>query len=163
MEIVLRTVIIFFFVFLLTRSMGKKELSQLSAFELILLITIGDLIQQGVTQEDQSLTGAMLATGTIALLIVALSYTGYRWSGTRRTIRGVPVVVIRNGRPVDEVLHLERLGMEELIEGAREQGIGDLTKVRLGVLEPDGRFSFIQFEDQGGANHQQQPEKPQAG
>jgi uncharacterized membrane protein YcaP (DUF421 family) len=162
MEIVVRTVIIFFFVLLLTRAMGKKELSQLSAFELILLITIGDLVQQGVTQEDQSMTGAMLATGTIGLLIVLLSYVGYRWQAVRRVVRGIPVVVIRNGRPVQNVLRLERLGMEELLEGAREQGIGDLRKIRLGVLEPDGRFSFIKFEGEEGTD-QQPPEKPQAG
>lgn len=163
MEIVIRTVIIFFFVLLLTRAMGKKELAQLTAFELILLITIGDLIQQGVTQEDQSMTGAMLATGTIGLLIVGLSYVGYRWHAARRAVRGIPVVVVRNGSPVDEVLRLERLGLEELVEGAREQGIVDLRKIRLGVLEPDGRFSFIQFEGEDGGDRQQQPEKPQAG
>ena len=155
MEIVVRTVVVFLFVLLLTRAMGKKELSQLSAFELILFVTIGDLVQQGVTQEDQSLTGAMLAVGTIGLLIVLLSYVGYRWTDTRRVIRGVPVVVLRNGEPDEEVLRIERLTLEELVEGAREQGIGDLKDVRLAVLEPDGKFSFIQFD---GEQHDQ-PEK----
>jgi uncharacterized membrane protein YcaP (DUF421 family) len=157
MEIVVRTVVIFAFVLILTRAMGKKELAQLTAFELILLITIGDLVQQGVTEEDQSLTGAMLAVGTIGLLIVSLSYVEYRWQGTRRAIRGIPVVVVRGGRPVEEAMKLERLGLEELLEGAREQGINDLAKVKLAVLEPDGKFSFIQFED--GEKDQQQPDK----
>jgi uncharacterized membrane protein YcaP (DUF421 family) len=150
MEIVVRTVVIFFFVLVLTRAMGKKELSQLTAFELVLLITIGDLVQQGVTQEDQSLTGAVLAVGTIGLLIVALSFAQWRWSGLRRFIRGIPVVVIRQGEVVEEAMRLERLGREELLEGAREQGIDDIAKVKLAVLEPDGKFSFIQFEDDGG-------------
>jgi uncharacterized membrane protein YcaP (DUF421 family) len=147
MEIVVRTVVIFFFVMVLTRAMGKKELSQLTAFELILLITIGDLVQQGVTQEDQSLTGAMLAVGTIGLLIVTLSLVQWRWAGLRRVIRGVPVVIVRKGQVVKEAMRLERLGLEELLEGAREQGIDDLAKVKLAVLEPDGKLSFIQFED----------------
>jgi len=147
MEIVVRTVVIFFFVMVLTRAMGKKELSQLTAFELILLITIGDLVQQGVTQEDQSLTGAMLAVGTIGLLIVALSLIQWRWAGLRRVIRGVPVVIVRKGQVVDDAMRLERLGLEEILEGAREQGIDDLAKVKLAVLEPDGKLSFIQFED----------------
>ena len=153
MEIVARTVIIFAFVLLLTRAMGKKELSQLTAFELILLITIGDLVQQGVTQEDQSLTGAMIALGTIGLLIVGLSFVEYRWPGTRRAIRGIPVVVVRQGEMVGEAMRLERIGLEEVLEAAREQGIEDLSKVKLAVLEPDGKFSFIQFdgEDGGGA------------
>jgi uncharacterized membrane protein YcaP (DUF421 family) len=155
MEIVLRTVVVFFFVVLLTRAMGKKELSQLTAFELILFVTIGDLVQQGVTQEDQSLTGAMLAVGTIGLLIVTLSFVGYRWTNTRGVIRGVPVVVLRNGEPDERVLKLERVAQEELVEAAREQGIADLADVRLAVLEPDGKFSFIESD---GEQHDQ-PEK----
>src|SRR6266542_3141450 len=99
MEIVVRTVIIFFFVLFLTRAMGKKELSELTAFELILLVTMGDLVQQGVTQEDQSLTGAILAVGTLGLLIVLLSYLSYKWRPIRRVIRGTAVVVVREGRP----------------------------------------------------------------
>jgi uncharacterized membrane protein YcaP (DUF421 family) len=147
-EIVIRSVVIFFFVLLLTRALGRKELSELTAFELILLVTIGDLVQQGVTQEDQSLTGAMLAVSTIGLLIVLLSYVEYRWRPARRFIRGIAVVIVREGRTVDEALKLERLSVDDVIEGARLQGIDDLGKVKLGVLEPDGRFSFIQFQPQ---------------
>jgi uncharacterized membrane protein YcaP (DUF421 family) len=146
MEIVVRATVIFTFVLLLTRAMGKKELAQLTAFELILLIVIGDLVQQGVTQEDQSLTGSMLAAGTIGLLIVILSVIGYRWHGTQRMIRGIPVVVVQGGRPVEWVMRMERLSIEDLLEGAREQGIPDLGQVRLGILEPDGKFSFIRYD-----------------
>jgi uncharacterized membrane protein YcaP (DUF421 family) len=159
MEIVFRTLVVFLFVLLLTRAMGKKELSQLTAFELILFVTIGDLVQQGVTQEDQSLTGAMLAVGTIGLLIVALSYVGYRWPGARSVIRGLPVVVLRNGEPDRAVLEVERLTLEELNEAAREQGISDLGEVLVAVLEPDGKFSFIEKDDSGETGQHQQPEK----
>lgn len=144
MEIVLRATVTFGFLLVLTRAAGKKELSQLSAFELLLLITIGDLVQQGVTQEDQSLTGAFTAVGTFALLIVILSTIQFRWPGTRRIIRGVPVVVLRDGRPVQETMRLERLELEEVKEAAREQGIPDLGGVRVAILEPDGKLSFIQ-------------------
>jgi uncharacterized membrane protein YcaP (DUF421 family) len=142
-EIVVRTAIIFFFILLLTRAMGKKELSQLTAFELILLVTIGDLVQQGVTQEDQSVTGAMLAVGTLGLLIVLLSWLSFRWRAFRRLIRGSAVIVIRDGQPNENAMRLERLTIDDLVEGAREQGIDDLGKVKLAVLEPDGKFSFI--------------------
>jgi uncharacterized membrane protein YcaP (DUF421 family) len=144
MEIVLRSVVTFGFLLLITRATGKKELSQLTAFELILLVTIGDLVQQGVTQEDQSLTGAFTAVGTMALLIVLLSAIQFRWPGTRTAIRGLPVVVLRDGRPLAEAMRLERLDIDELKEGAREQGIDDLARVRIAILEPDGRLSFIQ-------------------
>ena len=98
MEIVLRAAAIFFFLWVLTRAIGKKELGEMSAFELVLIVTIGDLVQQGVTQEDMSVTGAMLAVGTIALLVVAMSYVGFRWPGSKRVIEGVPVVVVDRGR-----------------------------------------------------------------
>jgi uncharacterized membrane protein YcaP (DUF421 family) len=156
MEIVVRTIVIFFFVLVLTRAMGKKELAQLSAFELILLVAIGDLVQQGVTQEDQSLTGAMLAVGTLGLLIVALSYLEFRWRAATPIIHGAPVVVVRDGRPLEEVLRIERLVLEEVRESAREQGIADLSQIRLGVLEPDGKFSFIQYDGE----QKEQPEGP---
>jgi uncharacterized membrane protein YcaP (DUF421 family) len=144
MEIVLRAAATFFFLLLVMRAMGKKELSQLTAFELIVLITMGDLVQQGVTQEDQSLTGAFSAVGVFALLVVLLSVVQFRWTRTRKLIRGMPVIVVRDGRPLTDVMKLERLKLEELQEGAREQGIGDLADVRVAVLEPDGKLSFIQ-------------------
>ena len=155
MEIVFRTVVVFLFVLLLTRAMGKKELSQLTVFELILFVTIGDLVQQGVTQEDQSLTGAMLAVGTLGFLIMTLSFIGYRWTGARPLIRGLPVVVLRNGELDQDVLRVERVAEEELVEAAREQGIADLSEIRLAVLEPDGKFSFIEADEK----RHDQPEK----
>jgi len=143
MEIVVRATILYFFVFLLLKVMGKKELSQLSAFELILLITIGDLIQQGITQDDTSMTGAVLAVSTIALWVLAISYVSFRSSGARRVLEGVPVVVVRDGKLLPEAMKIERLHQEELLEQARHAGIDDLSDLRLGVLEADGKFSFI--------------------
>ena len=82
MEIVLRSSAIFFFIWLLTRAMGKRELAQMTAFELILLVTIGDLVQQAVTQEDMSVVGAILSVGTIGAWILIFSYLTFRWRKT---------------------------------------------------------------------------------
>lgn len=150
MELVLRTVVVFTFIFLLTRAMGKRELAELTAFELILLVTIGDLVQQGVTQEDQSLTGAMLVVGTLGLLILTLSYIGFRWKPVKTVLEGLPVIVLRDGRPIPEAMHIERVTVDDLEESAREQGIANLSEVRLAILEPDGKFSFIRSGDQEG-------------
>ena len=157
MEIVVRAAAIFLFLWLLTRAIGKKELSEMSAFELVLIVTIGDLVQQGVTQEDMSVTGAMLAVGTIALLVVAMSYVGYRWPRTKRVLEGVPVIVVDDGRIVDDVIETERLTDEEVVSAAREQGIEDLRHVRYGVLEPDGTFSFVRVDP---SQRTVAPEKP---
>ena len=153
MEIIVRASIVFLVLFLIARGTGKRELSQLTVFELILLVTMGDLVQQGVTQEDMSITGAALSVGTIAFWILVMSLASYHWKGTRPVIEGVPVVVVHDGQPVMEALRFERVTLDELKEGARSQGIADLGTVRLAVLEPDGRFSFL-TED--GKRHEDQ-------
>lgn len=143
MEIVLRATVVYFFLLLLMRSMGRRELSELSAFELIVLITIGDLVQQGVTQEDMSLTGAMLAGTTLAVWALLFSYMTFRWRRTRPVLEGVPVIVVRDGKILKDMLDFERVTEDELREAARRNGIADMADVRYGILEPDGKFSFI--------------------
>jgi uncharacterized membrane protein YcaP (DUF421 family) len=146
MEIVLRSAAVFVFLWFLTRIIGKKELAEISSFELVLLVVIGDLVQQGVTQEDMSVTGAILAVGTIALLVVSMSYVSFRWKRADRVVEGVPVVIVSDGRMVTESMDVERLTEDEVVSAAREQGIGDVADVRFGVLEPDGKFSFVRFD-----------------
>lgn len=153
MEIVLRSSAIFFFIWLLTRAIGRRELAEMSAFELILLVTLGDLVQQAVTQEDMSVVGAILAVGTIGAWILIFSYLTYRWRRTEPLLIGVPVVVVRDGEPIKESLHYERVPMDEVLQAARQQGIKDLSEVKIGILEADGRFSFIKHNGE-----QQQPE-----
>lgn len=155
MEIVYRAAVIYFFLWFITRVVGKRELGQMSAFELVLLVTMGDLIQQGVTQEDYSVTGATLSVGTFALLIVFFSWVSWRFPRSRRTLEGQSVIVIRNGAMDEARMRLERLPDSELKEALRQQGIDDVSKVRIGILEPDGKFSFFTEEQTN-----QQPEQP---
>ena len=146
MDIVVRSAVLFVFVFGVTRAMGRKELAELTPFELILLVVVGDLIQQGVTGDDRSVVGAMLAVATFALLTLAMSYAAFRWPRAEPVLEGIPVVVVRDGEPLAEVLHLERLTEDEVKDAAREQGIGDLSEVAVGILEADGKFSFIRVD-----------------
>lgn len=143
MELVIRAAVMFVFLWLITRAVGKRELGQLSAFELVLLITMGDLVQQGVTQEDYSVSGAILTVGTFALLSVALSYITWRFPRSRRAVEGQPVVVVRSGEAQEKVLAYERLPMDDVLEAARREGIRDLAEVDLAVLENDGSISFF--------------------
>lgn len=152
MEIILRATALYFFVWLLLRALGKRELSEMTAFEMVLLITIGDLVQQGITQEDMSVTGAVLAVGTIGMWILASSYLSFRWRRTRTVLEGFPVMVIKDGLLLKEVLHVERMTDEEVLEAARQQGITDLREVSVGILEADGKFSFVRH---GGDGEQQ--------
>lgn len=146
MEIVIRASIIFFFLLLLTRGMKKRTLADMAPFEMLLLVTLGDIVQQGVTQEDFSLTGAILATSTLAFWITVLSWATWRWRHIGRAVDGVPVVIVQDGKPRDEVLEVERLPLDEVYEAARQEGIDDLAKVRIAILEPSGRISFIKDE-----------------
>ena len=143
MEIVVRATIIYFFLWAIARGLGKRELSQMNAFELILLVTMGDLVQQAVTQEDMSVTGSMIAVGTIASWIVLFSWLSFRFKRLRPALEGVSVVVVRDGQMVDDALRLEHLTLEEIQEAGRNQGLASFDDVVVGVLEPDGRVSFV--------------------
>lgn len=147
MEIVARASIIFFFLFLLTRGLNRRALSDMAPFELLLLVTIGDMVQQGITQEDFSLTGAVLAGSTFAFWVSVLSYLSWRSRRLGRLLDGVPLVIVVNGQPIDRVLAAEHLPLDEVFEAARQQGIESLEKVKLAVLEPTGRISFIKRDD----------------
>jgi uncharacterized membrane protein YcaP (DUF421 family) len=147
MQIVLRAAALYFFVWLVMRASGRKELGQITAFELVIMVVLGDLIQQGVTGDDRSVVGAMLAVATFALLTVGVSYLSFRVPALRPTLEGVPVVIVRDGRLLEETLRIERLTPEEVLEQARKQGIADLAQVALGVLESDGAFSFVKRQD----------------
>ena len=146
MEIVFRASVVFFFLLLITRGTKRRTLGDMAPFEMLLLVTLGDIVQQGVTQEDMSLTGAILAVSTFAFWITVLAWVTWRWRRVGRIVDGVPVVLVQDGQPVDAVMAAERMPLDELHEAARQEGIDDLAKVRVAVLEPSGRISFIKTD-----------------
>ena len=143
MDLVLRAIVIFGFIFLLTRIIGKRELGSLQPFDLILLIVLGDALQQGLTQDDYSLTGAILVVGTIAVLQVFVSWLSYRFPRSRPILEGEPVVIVQDGQVIERNLKRERITVEEITEAARQQQIAQLADVRFAVLETSGQISFI--------------------
>ena len=143
MDIVIRAAIAFSFVFLLTRVVGRRELSSLEPFDLIMLIMMGDLVQQGVTQSDYSVTGIFLAAGTLALMTVLVSYLSFRFKRLRPILDGEPLVIVQDGKPIDGNLRRERLTLEEVAQEARIQQIASLDEVEWAVLERTGQISFI--------------------
>ena len=143
MELVIRVSLVFIFLWAMMRALGKRELAEMTAFELVLLVIVGDLVQQGITQEDTSVTGTIIVLSTIAIWVLVLSYGSFRSRRANELLEGVPVVVVRDGHILDEVLKTERVATDELLASIRQQGIPDVTRVRCGILEPEGRFSFI--------------------
>lgn len=143
MDIVLRAVLAFAFLVLLFRVIGRRELSSFEPFDLILLIVIGDLIQQGVTQSDYSLTGILLSVGTFAVLTVALSFLTSRVPWVRPVVEAAPIVVVQDGQVLEKNLRRERMTAEEVAAEARQRQIRSLDEVEWAVLEGNGRLSFI--------------------
>jgi uncharacterized membrane protein YcaP (DUF421 family) len=143
MDIVLRGIVVFIFLFVLVRVMGRRELSSLEPFDLILLIILGDAVQQGLTQDDYSLTGAMLAVGTIAILQVLTSWLNFRVPRLRPILDGEPIVIVQDGQPIERNLRRERLTHDDLAEAARQEGIAKLDDVAWAVMETSGAISFI--------------------
>ncbi|HEY8525248.1 MAG TPA: YetF domain-containing protein [Acidimicrobiales bacterium] len=147
MEIVVRALVVYVLLWVLLRAMGKRELAEMTAFELVLLVVIGDLVQQGVTQDDRSLTGVVLAIAPMALLIMGTSFVTARSARAAEVLEGKPTVVVRAGEPLTGVLDAERIPVHELLQAARADGISDLADVEWCILEPDGRFSFVPKQD----------------
>jgi len=143
MDVVIRSAVMFVFVWALMRLIGKRELGQMEPFDLIVLVVIGDLLQQGVNQQDLSVTGAFLAIGTIALLTLLWSWLSFRFKPVRAALQGRPVVLVEDGRAIEENLRRERVTVEELQAQARLRQIASLSDVRWAIIETNGQVSFL--------------------
>jgi uncharacterized membrane protein YcaP (DUF421 family) len=147
MDIVVRASVMFAVLFGLLRLMGKRELGQMTPFELVMLVVLGDLIQQGITHNDFSLTGATLAIATFAFWASVLGWVSYRWPRAERAIEGEPRVLIRDGVLIEASLKRDRLTRREVESEMRLAGIAHVRDVAWAILEPEGRISFIKRGD----------------
>src|SRR4051812_37123795 len=143
MDLVLRTLFAFLLILVITRAVGRRELSSMEPFDLILLVVIGDLVQQGVTQSDYSLTGTTTVVVTLALLIVATAWLSYRFTRLRPLLEGEPTLLIADGHVLDRNLKRERMTIEEVRAEARQQSIGSFDEIHYAVLETNGKISFV--------------------
>jgi len=144
MDVVLRAAVVFLVLGVVIRITGKRQIAQLSAFDLILLVTMGDLIGQTVLQEDFSLTAGLLAVSTFGVLSMVMGMMMYFLPKSRPALRGQATVFLRDGRVDEDVMRYEMIHLADLHEAAREAGIRDLEEVELAVMETDGTFSFFQ-------------------
>jgi uncharacterized membrane protein YcaP (DUF421 family) len=158
MEIVYRALFVFGFLWFITRVSGRATLGELSTFQLLLYVTMGDLVQQAVTQQDYSVTSAVLAVSVFALLTIFLSWLNSRSPRVRPLTHGTPIVIVQNGQPIEASMRAERVSLDDLIAAARNEGIDTMDDIRLAVLETNGRMSFFTGEPQEGS-----PEVPEVG
>ena len=143
MEILLRATVVYWFLWLVVRGTGKRSLAELTPLDLLLIVVVGDLVQQGVTQEDMSVTGAMIAVSVFVGWTLLADAWERRSEAARHVLIGEPVIVLRSGEPLPDRLATERLTLDELKEAARLEGYGDLAEIDYAVLETDGKLSFI--------------------
>src|SRR5438552_8549064 len=143
MDLAIRAVVLFTFIFLLTRVIGRRELSSLEPFDLILLIVIGDAVQQGLTQDDYSVTGSLIVVSTFAIMQVLVSYASFRFPVLRPALEGEPIVIVQDGKPIERNLKRERLTVGEILTEARQQQLARLDEIEWAVLETSGKISII--------------------
>jgi uncharacterized membrane protein YcaP (DUF421 family) len=143
-DLAIRAILLYLFVVFVMRVVGRRELSSLTAFDLVLLIVLGDAIQQGLTQSDYSVTGAVIVVSTFAVLQVATSYLGFKSKRIRKVLEGQPIVLIEDGRLIDGNLRRQRLTPDDVAEEMRLQQILSFTDVQWAILESNGRISFIE-------------------
>lgn len=143
MDLVIRATVVFFFIFLVTRIVGRRQLSDLEPFDFILLVVLGDLVQQGITQSDQSVTGTLIVISTIALLSVGVSWISFRSSRARLIAEGEPIVLVQDGRPIERNLRRERITLADIQEEARQAQIASVADIQWAILENDGQISCI--------------------
>jgi len=143
MDIVLRATVAFVFIFFVTRVVGRRELSTLEPFDVILLVVMGDIVQQGVTQNDFSVTGLILAGSTLAVMTVLFSYLSFRVRPLRPILAGEPLILVEDGKAIERNLTRQRITLDEVMAEARMQQIAKLDEIQWAVLETSGQISFI--------------------
>jgi len=143
MDLVIRATVVFLFIFLITRIAGRREISSLQPFDLILLVVLGDLVQQSITQSDESVTGALIVISTIALLSVFVSWVAFRFPRARPAMEGDPIVLVQDGAPIERNLRRERITLSDIEEEARANQISSVAELKWAILEDDGHISCI--------------------
>lgn len=143
MDLVIRAIVVFFFILLITRVAGRREVSSLQPFDLILLVVLGDLVQQGITQSDESVTGTLTVISTIALLSVGVSWVSFRFPRVRSATEGEPIVLVQDGQPIAKNLRRERITIRDIEEQARAAQVASLAELQWAILEDNGHISCI--------------------
>lgn len=143
MDLVIRAAVAYVFIIFILRVMGRRELSSLGPSDLVLVVVLGDLVQNGVTQSDQSVTGMFIAISTFALLTVAMSVLTFKSKRAQTFIEGQPLILVQDGMPVEKNLRSERIRVDDIADEARGQGIEKIDDIKWCLLETSGSMSFV--------------------
>lgn len=145
-QIVVRTAIVYTALFVGLRLMGKREMGQMTVFDLVLLLVISNAVQNAMVGQDTSITGGLIAAACLLLLNRLVAVLRLRSPRLRRAIEGVPTVLVSHGHFIEAGLHREGMDRSEVETALREHGVEGVEHVRLAVLEPDGSISVVPQE-----------------
>ena len=146
METVVRVTIIYVFLLMGLRALGKRELGQLSPFEVMTLLLIPEIVSQAIVGEDFSLTNALVGVSTLFCLVFLNSALSYRFKPVRRLTEGGPVILVHDGRFIDKAMDHERVSAGEIFSEMHKSGIDELSRVKWAILETDGKISIVSHE-----------------
>src|SRR5579885_161919 len=142
-EKVLRSLVVYFFILLAFRFMGKRQVGQLTPFDLVLLLIISNVVQNAVIGNDNSLGGGLLGAVTILALNYLVVGLAYRFKPVRRLMAGEPTLLVHNGKVLKQRMERERITLEDLEAALRKSGLTSVERVRFAVLEENGQISVI--------------------
>lgn len=145
-QLIARIFIIFVALVVGFRLIGKRELSQMSPFEMVTLLIIAEIVSPSLTAGDESIPGAIIGAATLLFLTFVNSVMFYHWTWYQKLCEAPPAVVICNGRFIEPTLHKDRLRTDEILSEMHKSGIERLEEVKWGLLEPDGQISFIRHD-----------------
>lgn len=148
METVIRVAFLYFFIVIGLRVLGKREFSQLSSTDLVMLVIVSELVQQALIRDDFSAINAVIAVSTLFLLTFlnsTLQHWSKKYSGF---ISGQPAVLVYQGRFVPETMNRERIPPDDLYSEMHTVGLTDISQIEWALIEPDGKLSFIPFRQE---------------
>ena len=139
-EKVVRAVLVYAFLVLALRLGGKRELSQISTIDFVVLLAVANAVQNGIIGDDNSVTGAVVGATTLFLLNGVLIVLVLRSPRARKVLVGTPALLVVNGRFLDENLRRERLSRDDVLQAVTEAGAGGIDEVEECSIEPNGRI-----------------------
>lgn len=146
-EILVRTLTIYFVVLIGVRLTGKREVGQMTPFDLVLLLLLSNSVQNAMTGPDTSLVGGVVAAATLLILNYVIAERAGVNRKFRRLVQGEPSLLVHDGQMISAHMAKEHITADELHRAMREHGIASLSDVSIAVLEVDGSISFLKYDD----------------
>jgi uncharacterized membrane protein YcaP (DUF421 family) len=143
LETVIRVAIIFVFITVGLRFLGKRELSEMSPYELVMIMLIPELATQGLNREDFSITNSLIGISTLLGLVFLNSLLGYRFKKYQEVVEGKPILLYYGNRFLTEAMHRERISSDEILSEMHSVGFEHLEQVKCVILEPDGLLTYL--------------------